>query len=113
MIEIDLQPGKFRIRSSGSSGGHNGIRSIINHIGENFHRVRIGIGHPGQKDLVYQYVLSDFAKSDYLWLNPILATVGSKIDLLVEGNYAQFSGIINQELQLSANADQEKSVQCN
>ena len=109
--EIDLQPGKFRIRPSGSSGGHNGIRSIISHIGENFHRVRIGVGHPGQKDLVYQYVLSNFAKSDYDWLNPILATIGSKVDLLIAGEYAQFSGIVNQELQLLANSNQEKSDQ--
>ena len=109
--EIDLNPGKFRIRSSGSSGGHNGIRSIISHIGENFHRIRIGVGHPGQKDMVYQYVLSDFAKTDYDWLKPILATIGKNIEVLTDGNYAQLSGLVNQELQLSVNSNQENSDQ--
>lgn len=107
--EIDLAPGKFRIRSSGSSGGHNGIRSIISHIGENFHRIRIGVGHPGQRDMVYQYVLSDFVKSDYDWLNLILATIGNNVEALIEGNYAQLSSVVNQELQLSVNSNQQNS----
>ena len=107
--EIDLQPSKFRIRSGGSSGGHNGIRSIISHIGEKFNRLRIGVGHPGQKDLVYKYVLSDFSKSDYEWLNPILEAIGSKVDLLIDANYSQFSGDVNREIQLSTKSNHLKS----
>ena len=62
--EIDLPPGKVRVKVGGGIAGHNGLRSISEHIGNDYRRVRIGVGHPGNKDLVYAYVLSDFAKSE-------------------------------------------------
>ena len=58
--EIDLEPGKVRVKTGGGIAGHNGLRSISAHIGNDYRRVRIGVGHPGVKDLVYSYVLSDF-----------------------------------------------------
>jgi PTH1 family peptidyl-tRNA hydrolase len=61
--EIDLPPGKVRVKVGGGIAGHNGLRSITEHIGNDYRRVRIGVGHPGNKDLVQHYVLSDFAKS--------------------------------------------------
>ena len=66
--ELDLSPSKLRVKTSGGHAGHNGRRSIHQHIGPDYQRVRMGIGHPGHKDRVANYVLSDFAKSDQNWL---------------------------------------------
>ena len=62
--EIDLAPAKVRVKTGGGNAGHNGIRSIDAHIGNDFHRVRIGVGHPGEKDVVHSHVLGDFGKAD-------------------------------------------------
>jgi PTH1 family peptidyl-tRNA hydrolase len=67
--EIDLAPGKLRLKSGGGHAGHNGLRSIHQHIGPHYDRVRLGVGHPGHKDKVPGYVLSDFAKADQDWLD--------------------------------------------
>lgn len=81
--ELDLAPGKLRVKIGGGSGGHNGIRSIDPQIGPNYRRVRLGIGHPGSKDVVMHYVLGDFAKSDLTWLEPLLDAVAGAAGLLV------------------------------
>lgn len=70
--ELDLAPGKVRLKQGGGHAGHNGLRSIHQHIGEAYARVRLGIGHPGHKDRVAAYVLSDFAKADQDWLDDLL-----------------------------------------
>src|SRR5690606_24769741 len=70
--ELDLAPGKVRVKVGGGAGGHNGIRSMDAHCGKDYRRVRIGIGHPGAKELVHNYVLGDFAKADREWLEPLL-----------------------------------------
>lgn len=70
--ELDLAPGKVRVKTGGGHAGHNGLRSIHAHIGEAYRRVRLGIGHPGRKDLVSHYVLQDFAKADADWLDDVL-----------------------------------------
>jgi len=88
--EIDLAPGKVRVKTGGGSGGHNGLRSIDPQIGNDYQRVRLGIGHPGHKDLVSRYVLSDFARSDRDWLEPLLDAVAENAGLLVSGNAASF-----------------------
>jgi PTH1 family peptidyl-tRNA hydrolase len=69
--ELDLAPGKVRVKRGGGSGGHNGIRSLDAHCGPDYRRVRIGIGHPGVKELVTPHVLGDFAKADQAWLAPL------------------------------------------
>lgn len=69
--ELDLAPGKVRVKMGGGHAGHNGLRSIHQHIGEHYRRVRLGIGHPGHKDRVAGYVLSDFAKSEAGWLDDV------------------------------------------
>jgi PTH1 family peptidyl-tRNA hydrolase len=74
--ELDLAPGKVRIKTGGGSGGHNGIKSIDAHCGKDYRRVRLGIGHPGSKDRVTGYVLGDFAKADAEWLEPLIEAVG-------------------------------------
>jgi PTH1 family peptidyl-tRNA hydrolase len=88
--ELDLVPGKVRIKVGGGAGGHNGIRSIDAHVGKDYRRVRLGIGHPGHKDRVTGYVLGDFAKADHGWLDPLLEEVGRNADLLAKGDDAGF-----------------------
>ena len=88
--ELDLAPGKIRIKTGGGAGGHNGIRSIDSHVGNEYKRVRIGIGHPGHKDRVTGHVLGDFAKSDYIWLEPLLDEIGRNADILASGDDAEF-----------------------
>jgi peptidyl-tRNA hydrolase, PTH1 family len=80
--ELDLEPGKVRVKTGGGAAGHNGIRSIAAHVGADFKRVRIGIGHPGVKELVHAHVLSDFAKADGVWIAPLLDGMADCADLL-------------------------------
>jgi peptidyl-tRNA hydrolase, PTH1 family len=88
--ELDLLPGKVRVKRGGGSGGHNGIRSIDAHLGPDYWRVRIGIGHPGHKDLVSGYVLHDFAKADAAWLAPVLEAIAAEVPRLVSGDEGGF-----------------------
>ncbi|WP_340115696.1 aminoacyl-tRNA hydrolase [Pelagibius sp. 7325] len=88
--EIDLAPGKLRVKQGGGTGGHNGIRSLEAHIGKEFWRVRLGVGHPGQKELVHGHVLSDFAKADQPWLDKLLDAVATEIPLLAKGDAPLF-----------------------
>ncbi len=80
--ELDLAPGKFRMKFGGGIAGHNGLRSIRQHVGENFHRARLGIGHPGAKNKVHSYVLSDFAKSEQNWVDDFMDALARATDLL-------------------------------
>ena len=84
--EIDLSPGKVRIKRGGGSGGHNGIRSIDPQIGPDYRRVRLGVGHPGHKDAVMPHVLGDFSKADQAWLSPLLDAIAENAGLLLEGD---------------------------
>ncbi len=83
--ELDLPPGRIRVKKGGGHGGHNGLRSIDAHIGKEYWRIRLGIGHPGNKDLVSGYVLHDFAKADQTWIAPLLDAVSDNLPLMVEG----------------------------
>lgn len=82
--ELDLTAGKIRIKTGGGSGGHNGIKSIDAHCGNGFQRIRLGIGHPGHKDLVHNHVLGNFAKADEDWLVPFLSAIADNIAILVK-----------------------------
>lgn len=84
--ELDLAPGKVRVKTGGGAGGHNGIRSIDAHCGKEYRRVRIGIGHPGAKELVSPYVLGDFSKADREWLDPLIDAIADNADTLVSGD---------------------------
>lgn len=88
--ELDLAPGKVRIKQGGGHGGHNGLRSIDPVIGKDYHRVRLGIGHPGHKDRVHAYVLGDFAKADATWRDALLDAIGKNAALLVRKDFAGF-----------------------
>src|SRR5438477_7269501 len=82
--ELDLQPGKLRVKTGGGNAGHNGLRSISAHIGNEYRRVRIGIGHPGLKEMVYPYVLSDFAKSEHEWVAALCEAIADSVELLTK-----------------------------
>ena len=84
--ELDLMPGKARIKRGGGNGGHNGLRSIDPRIGTDYRRVRLGIGHPGHKDRVMPWVLGDFGMADLAWLEPLLGTLADNADLLIKGD---------------------------
>ena len=88
--ELDLQPGKVRVKTGGGNAGHNGLKSITAHVGNDYVRVRIGIGHPGSKDAVVPYVLNDFAKADYEWLDPLLDAIASAAAHLASGDLDRF-----------------------
>ena len=93
--EIDLPPGKVRVKIGGGIAGHNGLRSISEHIGNDYRRVRIGVGHPGDKDLVQHYVLNDFAKSDRGWVEALIAIIGENADLIARGQDASFQNKVH------------------
>jgi PTH1 family peptidyl-tRNA hydrolase len=93
--EIELPPGKVRVKVGGGIAGHNGLRSISEHIGNDYRRVRIGVGHPGHKDLVEHYVLSDFAKSEWPWVEALVDILADNVDLLVRGEDASFQNKVH------------------
>ena len=84
--ELDLVPGKVRVKWGGGHAGHNGIRSISSHIGQDFRRVRIGIGHPGDKKRVHRYVLSDFSRTETQWVERVTEAIADALPLLIEGD---------------------------
>lgn len=88
--ELDLAAGKIRLKAGGGHGGHNGLRSIDAHCGKDYRRLRIGIGHPGDKARVHGHVLGDFAKVDAEWLDPLLEAIAVNADLLVKGEDSTF-----------------------
>jgi PTH1 family peptidyl-tRNA hydrolase len=88
--ELDLAPGKVRLKQGGGHAGHNGLRSIHAHLGDGYGRVRIGIGHPDDKDRVAGYVLSDFAKTDQVWLDDLLRGISDGAPALAEDDPARF-----------------------
>ena len=83
--ELDLAPGRFRMKTGGGAAGHNGVRSTIAHIGPDFRRARMGMGHPGHKDRVLGHVLSDFHKVDQDWLKALTGAVADAAPLLAAG----------------------------
>jgi peptidyl-tRNA hydrolase, PTH1 family len=93
--ELDLAPGKLRVKVGGGNAGHNGLRSITAHMGNEYKRVRLGIGHPGDKSLVYSYVLSDFAKSEAPWVEALCKAVADQAPLLVKGDDVHFQSKVH------------------
>src|SRR6201997_5514218 len=93
--EIDLPPGKLRVKTGGGVAGHNGFRSLSEHIRNDYRRVRIGVGHPGNKDLVHAYVLNDFAKSERPWVEALIGIVADNVELLARGADATFQNKVH------------------
>jgi PTH1 family peptidyl-tRNA hydrolase len=96
--ELDLAPGRVRVKTGGGTAGHNGIRSIGAHIGPDFVRVRLGIGHPGDKRLVTPHVLGDFARSDAEWLDDLLQGVAEGAPALAAGDHPGFLDAVARRL---------------
>jgi PTH1 family peptidyl-tRNA hydrolase len=90
--EIDLAPGRFRMKTGGGAAGQNGIRSLISHLGADFRRGRMGVGHPGESHLVMPHVLGDFHKADLPWLDPMLSAVADALPFAVAGEDERFQG---------------------
>src|SRR5262245_8480117 len=97
--ELDLAPGKVRVKVGGGVAGHNGLRSITAHVGNDYKRVRIGVGHPGDKDLVLNHVLNDFAKSERPWVEALCEAIADNAELLLEGADATFQNKVHLALQ--------------
>jgi PTH1 family peptidyl-tRNA hydrolase len=97
--EIDLAPGKVRVKTGGGTAGHNGLRSISAHVGNDYRRVRIGVGHPGVKDLVHAYVLSDFAKDERPWVEALCGVIADNVDLLGKAQDASFQNRVHLAMQ--------------
>jgi PTH1 family peptidyl-tRNA hydrolase len=106
--ELDLPPGKVRVKTGGGIAGHNGLRSITEHIGNDYRRVRIGIGHPGVKELVHPYVLSDFAKSEREWVGVLTDVIADNAPLVARGEDAAFQNKVH--LAMAAKGFGEKNV---
>ena len=93
--EIELPPAKLRMKTGGGNAGHNGLRSVSAHVGNDYRRVRFGVGHPGHKDLVQPYVLNDFAKSERPWVEALLGIVADNAELLARGEDATFQNRVH------------------
>jgi PTH1 family peptidyl-tRNA hydrolase len=97
--ELELPPGKVRVKTGGGIAGHNGLRSITAHIGNDYRRVRIGVGHPGDKNLVHAYVLNDFAKDERAWVAALCDVIADDAGLLVKGQDATFQNKVHLAMQ--------------
>ncbi|MGH1351027.1 MAG: aminoacyl-tRNA hydrolase [Methyloligellaceae bacterium] len=109
--ELDLAPGKLKVKSGGGNAGHNGLKSISAHVGNDYVRVRMGIGHPGRKDIVHIYVLQDFAKADKDWLEPQIDAVARSIPELIDGNSAGFLSDVAKQINPNISNNKPKQNQ--
>ena len=100
--ELDLAPGKVRVKTGGGNAGHNGLRSISDHIGNDYRRVRLGIGHPGDKALVYNYVLGQFAKAEAGWVEALCTAVAANAADLVRRNDSNFQNRVHAAIEAAA-----------
>ncbi len=108
--ELDLAPGKLRVKFGGGHAGHNGLRSIHGHLGDQYTRVRMGIGHPGHKDAVAGYVLHDFAKADGEWLEDVLRGVSEGAGFLAVGEADEFQNAVAVRVNPPRSGTGEKGV---
>ena len=90
--EIDLAPGRFRMKTGGGAAGQNGVRSLISHLGADFRRARMGIGHPGDKAMVMPHVLGDFHKAEQPWLNAMLQACADALPFAAAGDDERYQG---------------------
>jgi peptidyl-tRNA hydrolase, PTH1 family len=96
--ELDLAPGKLRVKLGGGDAGHNGLRSITQHLSGAYLRVRMGIGHPGAKELVSPYVLSDFSKAEWPWVEDLCTACARRVALLVSGEEGRFQSDVAMDM---------------
>jgi peptidyl-tRNA hydrolase, PTH1 family len=107
--ELELPPTKVRVKVGGGIAGHNGLRSISAHIGNDYRRVRLGIGHPGVKELVHGYVLSDFAKDERPWVQALCEAVAESAGLLTTDRDSTFQNRVHLAMQAKGFLDKDDS----
>ena len=107
--ELELPPAKLRVKVGGGIAGHNGLRSISAHVGNDYRRVRLGIGHPGIKELVHGHVLSDFAKSDRPWVAALIDAIADNAGLLADGRDSSFQNKVHLTMQAKGFFDKDDS----
>jgi PTH1 family peptidyl-tRNA hydrolase len=103
--ELDLADGKMRVKTGGGNAGHNGLRSITAHLGNDYRRVRLGIGHPGDKNLVHPYVLSDFFKEEWPWVEDLVEGCAEFVPLLIRGEDSAFQNKVHLAMQAKGHKD--------
>ena len=103
--ELDLAPGKLRVKTGGGNAGHNGLRSITAHLGNDYRRVRLGIGHPGDKSLVHNFVLSDFGRGERAWVEALCEAIADHVGLLAKPQDASFQNKVHLRLEAAGFAD--------
>jgi len=109
--ELELPPAKVRVKVGGGIAGHNGLRSISSHIGNDYRRVRLGIGHPGVKELVHAYVLADFAKEDAAWVKALCEAVADSAGLLATGRDSTFQNKVHLSMRAKGFFDAGESAE--
>jgi PTH1 family peptidyl-tRNA hydrolase len=105
--EIELPPAKLRVKVGGGIAGHNGLRSISAHVGNDYKRVRLGVGHPGIKELVHGHVLSDFAKADRPWVEALIDAVADNVGLLTDNRDSAFQNKVHLAMQAKGFFDKD------
>lgn len=111
--ELDLVPGKLRVKTGGGNAGHNGLRSITALCGNDYRRVRLGIGHPGHKDLVHGYVLRDFGRDENPWVDDLTRAVADAAPVLVQGDDSGFQNRVHVDMAKRGwSADVKKEGEC-
>lgn len=108
--ELDLRCGKLRVKRGGGSAGHNGLRSIDAHLGPDFVRVRVGIGHPGEKHLVHGYVLHDFSKEERTRMGALIEAMADAFPLLAKGDGVAFMNKVSLLVPASQNGAEDKAT---
>jgi PTH1 family peptidyl-tRNA hydrolase len=103
--ELDLAPGKLRVKTGGGNAGHNGLRSITAHLGNDYRRLRLGIGHPGDKNLVHGFVLNDFAKSERPWVETLCDAVADNVGLLAKRQDSALQNKVHLRMEAAGFAD--------
>ncbi len=93
--ELDLEPGKLRMKTGGGTAGNNGLKSLVQHLGPDFRRMRLGIGRPDQSKAVHSYVLKDFSRQEKIWVEPLILAIAEHIGLVVEGSDSTFANKIH------------------
>jgi PTH1 family peptidyl-tRNA hydrolase len=105
--EVDLPPAKIRVKAGGGIAGHNGLRSISAHVGNDYRRVRIGIGHPGDKERVHGHVLGDFSKAEREWVDALAGVIADNAGLLAKGEDATFQNKVHLAMQAKGFLEQK------
>ena len=109
--EIDLAPAKLRVKQGGGHAGHNGLRSLHQHVGPDYRRVRLGVGHPGHKDAVPHYVLKDFPKADESWLDDLMRGISDGAPHLAEGDAGKFQNAVALRLNPPQSSNRPENAQ--